>query len=62
MHAVRGDVLDQVRLAGCLVDRVGRKGILAARVTRPIGEALTGQDSQLNEAIRTLLKNLGYAE
>jgi hypothetical protein len=32
------------------------------RVTRPIGEALTGQDSQLNEAIRTLLKKLGYAE
>ena len=32
------------------------------KVTRPIGEALTGQDSQLNEAIRTLLKKLGYAE
>jgi C-terminal processing protease CtpA/Prc len=33
-----------------------------ALVTRPIGEALTGKDSQLDEAIRTLLKKLGRAE
>ena len=31
-------------------------------VTRPIGETLTGKDSQLDEAIRTLLKKLGRAE
>jgi Tol biopolymer transport system component/C-terminal processing protease CtpA/Prc len=31
-------------------------------VTRPIGESLTGKDSQLDEAIRALLKKLGYAE
>jgi C-terminal processing protease CtpA/Prc len=31
-------------------------------VTRPIGETLVGQDSQLDEAIRTLLKKLGKAE
>jgi Tol biopolymer transport system component/C-terminal processing protease CtpA/Prc len=31
-------------------------------VTRPIGETLTGKDSQLDEAIRALLKKLGRAE
>ena len=31
-------------------------------VTRPIGETLTGVDSQLDAAIRTLLKQLGKAE
>ena len=32
------------------------------RVTRPVGETMTGKDSQLDEAIRTLLRKLGYAE
>jgi C-terminal processing protease CtpA/Prc len=31
-------------------------------ITRPVGETLVGQDSQLDEAIRTLLKKLGKAE
>ena len=31
-------------------------------VTRPIGEALTGKDAQLDEAVRVLLKKLGKAE
>jgi len=31
-------------------------------VTRPIGETLSGKDSQLDEAVRTLLKKLGRAE
>ena len=31
-------------------------------VTRPIGESLTGKDSQLDEAMRVLLKKLGKAE
>jgi tricorn protease len=31
-------------------------------VTRPIGESLAGKDSQLDEAIRALLKQLGRAE
>ena len=31
-------------------------------VTRPIGEALAGKDSQLDEAVRVLLKKLGKAE
>ena len=28
-------------------------------VTRPIGETLTGKDSQLDEAVRVLMKKLG---
>jgi C-terminal processing protease CtpA/Prc len=31
-------------------------------VTRPIGEALSGKDAQLDEAVRVLLKKLGKAE
>ncbi len=31
-------------------------------VTRPIGEALSGKDSQLDEAVRVLFKKLGKAE
>src|SRR5438034_1045338 len=31
-------------------------------ITRPIGETLTGKDSQLDEAIRALLRRLGKAE
>jgi Tol biopolymer transport system component len=31
-------------------------------VTRPVGETLSGKDSQLDEAIRVLLKKLGKAE
>ena len=31
-------------------------------VTRPIGETLSGKDSQLDEAVRVLLKKLGKAE
>jgi hypothetical protein len=31
-------------------------------VSRPLGESAAGKDSQLDEAIRTLLKRLGRAE
>jgi tricorn protease len=31
-------------------------------VSRPLGETLTGVDSQLDEAVRALLKRLGYAQ
>jgi C-terminal processing protease CtpA/Prc len=31
-------------------------------VTRPVGETFTGKDSQLDEAVRVLLKKLGKAE
>ena len=31
-------------------------------VTRPVGETLTGKDSQLDAAIKTLLRQLGRAE
>jgi len=31
-------------------------------VTRPVGESLTGKDSQLDMAVRELLKQLGQGE
>jgi hypothetical protein len=31
-------------------------------VTRPLGETRTGKDSQLDEAIRVLLRQLGRAQ
>jgi len=42
------------------MERVPRK--VDVEVLRPLGESLAGKDSQLDEAIRTLIKKLGRAE
>ena len=45
---------------GGAMERTSRKVDVA--VTRPLGESAAGRDSQLDEAIRTLLRRLGKAE
>ena len=42
------------------MERVPRK--VDVEVLRPLGESLTGRDSQLDEAIRVLIKRIGRAE
>jgi tricorn protease len=45
---------------GSEMERVPRK--VDVEVLRPLGESLTGKDSQLDEAIRVLIKRIGRAE